>query len=304
MNWKIAIKLLLKKILILKDMKKSNKLLIAFASALILIPLLGMVYVSQVKYKTGSYDDSVDVVRKVEDFSTPTKDMESKTIATAFESINIGDAKNLSLYINIIKDDKYGAKVPNELKDSIDFTVDASGTLQITLKNKLNKRDNNYKTIWIYMPTIKNVNVAHAEFVYLDVNADSLALGFKDSRSIVLNKDITLNALSITTDSVKSVELNKVAVKSLNVHMNGGSFNTTLSSYDNVAIKATGKSEIELYGTEDVDQKYLIKNLVINTLDEATFKVKNIKVENCSGSFSDQTKVQMSAVNLNQMFRK
>jgi hypothetical protein len=285
-------------------MKTSNKLLIAFASALILIPLLGMVYVSQVKYKTGSYDDAMDVVHKVENFSTPTKNMESKAIATAFESVNIGDAKNLSIYINIIKDDKYGAKVPNELKDSIDFTVDASGTLQITLKNQLKKRDNSYKTIWIYMPNIKKLNVANAEFVYFDVTADSLALTVKNSHNITLNKDVNLNVLSINTDSVKNVELSKVAVKSLKVNMNGGNFNTVLSSYDNVSINATGKSEIELYGAENADQKYVINNLLINTLSEATFKVGNIKVVNCSGSFSDQTKVQMPAVNLNQMFKK
>lgn len=284
-------------------MKKSNKLLIAFAAALIVIPLLGMIYVSQVKYKAGSYKDIEDVAHQVENLSTPTKDMETVAIAKAFESINIGDAKSQSIYINIIKDDKYGAKVPNELKDSIDFTVDASGTLQITLKSQVKKRNNHYKAIWIYMPTIKKVGIANAEFVYFDVNADSLALTVKNSRNIALNNDVTLNALNILADSVGHIELSKVAVKSLFVTMNGGDFNTKLSSYDNLSITSTGKSEIELYGAEN-DGNYLIKNLFINTLNEANFKVADIKVAKCSGSFSDQTKVQMPAVNLNQMFKK
>src|SRR5690606_5060029 len=115
-----------------------------------------------------------------------------------FESINVGDAKNLSIYINIIHDDKYGVKVPNELKDSLDFTVDASGTLQVTFKNKSRKANNEYKTIWVYAPEVKQVNVANAEFVYLNVKADSLALSIKNSRNVVLSKDITLNALQLT----------------------------------------------------------------------------------------------------------
>lgn len=47
-------------------MKTSNKLLIAFAAALILIPVLGMVIVSATQYKTGSYANQADVVSKVE----------------------------------------------------------------------------------------------------------------------------------------------------------------------------------------------------------------------------------------------
>lgn len=286
-------------------MKLSNKLLIAFASVLILIPLVGMIYVSQVNYKTGSYQaDQARSTESEKHFNMPTENMESKAISTAFESINIEDAKRLGIYINFIKDDNYGVKIPKELKDSISFNVDANGRLQITFNSK-NKEDRRrvYTTILIYGKGVKQVNINNAEDVYFDATSDSLKLNVKKSSSISLNKDVTLNALQIITDEVESLHINKIAVKSLSINLNGTNFKSDESSYDNLSITAAGKSEIEINGS-DSDSHYFIKNLFINTLNAADFKLENIKVERCSGSFSDQTKVQMPAVNLNQMYKK
>ncbi len=304
MSWKPDITLLLKKILILKNMKKSNKILIAFASALILIPLLGMIYVSQVKYKPGSYSDVQDVATKSEQhFSTPTENMESKAIATAFSSVNIEDAKQLGIYINFVKDENHGIKVPKKLKDSINFNVDANGQLQIRFNMKQMEHNRHYITVIVYSKDLKQVNIANANDLFLDATADSIQLNVRKSGSVSLNKDVTLNALQITTEEVKEVSVNKIAVKSLNVKLNGANFDTSESSYDNLSITATGESEIKINGSDN-DKKYFIKNLFINTLHAADFKLENIKVEKCSGSFSDQTKVQMPAVNLNQMYKK
>lgn len=307
MNWKPVITLLLNKILNRKDMKLSNKLLTGFASALVLIPLLGMVYVSQAYYKIGTYnDDRVDRVASEQHFNTPTENMESKPIATPFQSINIEDAKQLGLYINFIKDENYGIKIPNELKGAINFTVDATGKLQFVFDNKkVDPKSTRYTTIYVYGKEMKQVNVSNADFMYFDAKGDSIQLNMKKSGSLTLNKDITLSSLQITTDEVKEVSINEVAVKSLSVTLNGANFRSNESSYDNLSITAAGKSEIEIKGSDYENGKnYLIKNLFVNTLNEVDFKLENIKIDKCSGSFSDQTKVQMPAVNLNQMYKR
>lgn len=284
-------------------MKTSNKILIAFAGALILIPLLGMIYVSQVQYKTGRHEDMVDVVASSQKhFNTPTENMESKALPNAFSSINIEDAKNLGLYINFVQDENYGVKVPKELKDSVNFNVDATGQLQITLNMRPSKNDRNFTTIIVYGKEIKQVDISNASFLYFDVTSDSVQLNLKKSGSVTLNKDITVNALRITTDEVEELAVNEIKVKSLNVTLNGTNFKSDGSSYDNLSITASGKSEIQINGSDKGNHS--IKNLFINTLHEADFKLENIKVEKCSGSFSDQTKVQMPAVNLNQMYKK
>ncbi|RYG20285.1 MAG: hypothetical protein EOO07_05135 [Chitinophagaceae bacterium] len=286
-------------------MKTSNKLLIVFAAALILIPLLGMIGVSAIYYKTGSYqDDQVNRTSTEKHFNTPTEGMESKAVSSAFESISIEDAKKMGLYINVVKDENYGIKVPDELKDSIDFKV-VNGELQITLNAKRDVRKRDYTTIIVYAKNVKQVNVSNAEFMYFDVNADSVKLNVKKSGSVSLNKDITLNALHITTDEVQNVHVNEVAVKSLSLTLNGTNFQSDQSSYDHLSITAAGKSEIEINGSDRAkDKKYVIKKLFINTLNEADFKLANIQVNECSGNFSDQTRVQMPAVNLNQMYKK
>ena len=286
-------------------MKLSNKLLIAFAAALIVVPLIGMIYVSQVKYKTGTYqEDQARSTASEKHFNMPTENMESRAISTAFESINIEEAKRLGLYINFVKDENYGVKVPKELKDSINFNVDATGQLQITFNMKQRiTNDNYYTTIIVYGSEMKQINVSNAEFLYFDATADSIQLNVKKSGTVTLNKDVTLNAMKITTNEVKALEINEVAVKSLNVTLNGANFKSDESSYDNLSITASGKSEIEINGSDN-GKNYLIKNLFINTLNAVDFKLSNIKVDQCSGRFSDQTKVQMPAVNLNQMFKK
>ena len=303
MNWKPDITLLLKKLLNLKKMKLSNKLLIAFAAALIVVPLIGMIYVSQVNYKTGTYqEDQARSTASEKHFNMPTENMESKAISTAFESINIEDAKQLGLYLNFVKDENYGVKVPKELKDSISFKV-VNGQLQIVLNAKRNIRVRDYTTIIVYGKDLKRVDISNAEFVYFDATADAIQLNVRKSGSVSLNKDVTLNAFQITTNEVKDVSVNEIKVKSLNVTLNGANFKSDESSYDNLSITASGKSEIEVNGSDN-DKNYFIKNLFINTLGTVDFKLENIKVEKCSGSFSDQTKVEMPAVNLNQMFKK
>ncbi len=177
MNCKPDITLLLKKLLNLKKMKKSNKILIAFAAALIFIPLLGMIYVSQVKYKTGNYNDELNSEKQSEKkFNLPTENMESKAISTAFQAVNIEDAKKLGIHIKLVNDVNYGVKVLKKFKDSIDFKVDASGTLQIKFNMKnLNER-HNYNTIIVYSKKIKQVNITNANYLFFDATADSIAL--------------------------------------------------------------------------------------------------------------------------------
>ncbi len=195
-------------------------------------------------------------------------------------------------------------KVPKELKDSISFEV-VNGQLQIGLDLNRNIRVRNHTTIIIYGKNLKQLNVSNAEFLYFDATADSIQLNVKKSGNVTLNKDVTLNALQVTTEDVKGVYVSKIAVKSLNVRLNGTNFQSDESSYDNLSITASGKSEIEINGSDmEKDKKYFIKKLFINTLNDADFRLANIRVDDASGSFSDQTKVQMPAVNLNQMYKK
>lgn len=281
-------------------MKTSNKLIIAFASALTLIPLLGMVYVAQVDYvdaKSASVDD-----KTLAQLSTPSRNMASIAIAEPFETINIADAKGLSVNVQLIKDEKFGIKISEGIKDLIGTSVDANGQLQITIKRKSENRQ--YITILIYAPKFKQLNLAQASGLDLTAKMDSLSLNVKGTEDIRFTEDTHLTNLNLSAIDVAQVYVRDNQIKSMALDLKNTNFKSEDNSFDHLSITTSGKSEIRVIGDEEKVDKYGIKNLVLHTLDQTFVKFEGINITNCSGSFSDQTKVQMPAVNLNQMYKK
>jgi len=304
MNWKPVTTLLLKKLLILKKMKLSNKLLIAFASSLIVIPLLGMVIVSATQYKKGTYQQ---VDQKIENFSTPTKNMVSIDLKSSFQSINIADGKRLVLKIQLIKDDKFGIKVPNEFKELVSTAVDANGQLKISVKNFPNEdREGRsyYLNILVYAPNVNALTVDGANDLIIAATSDSLTLNVKNTETIGFEGDTKIKSLKLNTIDVNSINFRENNIESVNLKL----FNTNLSmegnSFENVSITSAGNCTIEIRGGDNKDKKNSIKNLALNTSDFADVKFENMEIANCTGKLSDKTLVQMPAVNLNQMYKK
>lgn len=284
-------------------MKTSNKIIISFGLALILIPILGMVYVSRVKYKVGEY---TDVVKKPDNFSTPSKYMVALTAATPFETVNFLDAKGTALSVHLIKDEKFGIKISEEFKDQISIVVDANGELQILFKEKSTKdRDRNFTEIYVYAPTVKTLTVAHADEIYLTANKDSLQLNVSKSGSTNLESQAQINHLSILAADAQNINVRESKIKSLSLNLTNTNFKTELNSYDDLSITSAKNAEINIFGyTYGTAKSFTIANLTINTSDKAEVKIENIAVTKAAGHFSDLTSVQMPAVNLNQMYRK
>ncbi len=285
-------------------MKLSNKLIIAFAASLILIPVLGMVFVSTTQYKTGTYKD---IVYKVEDFKTPTKNMSSISIPTAFTAINIADAKGMILSIQLIKDEKFGIKIPEEYKDLINATVDANGQLQITVKDKLKEENNRgryYTNIYVYAPTVNALTIANAGDINIMATADSLTLNATKADGISFGSETHIKQLNIKTTDVERLSFRQDDIKSINLDLHNTKLNSEDNSFDNVSIATSGNCTVEISGGYDDQKVGTIKNLVLNTTDKAIVNLENMQVTNCSGKLSDQTQVQMPALNLNQMYKK
>lgn len=283
-------------------MKTSNKILIAFAAALILIPVLGMVIVSATQYKTGTYKD---VVHKTENLSTPSKNMETLVVQSAFTAVNIADAKGISLNVQLVKDEKFGVKVPVEYKDLITLSVDANDQLQVAIKEAKsdeNSKEDYYATIYIYAPSFKGLNVSNANNVNVMAVADSLTMNVQKAGSLSLNYRAKIENLMVKTVDVANVYFRDHNMKTVSLDLTNAKLTTNSSSFESLSILSTGKSEVELIGSYDQTKKYTINNLVLNTNGIADVKFENITVNNCAGKLSDQTQVQMPAINLNQMY--
>jgi hypothetical protein len=288
-------------------MKLSNKLLIAFAASLILIPVFGMVFISATKYKKGSYADQVDVVRKVEKFSVPTVNMTSIVLTSAFQSVNVEDAKDLGLSIQFIKDEQFGIKISEEYKDVISAVLDANGQLQLSVKadRKDNeKRVRNYAMIYIYAPYLNSLTVANASLLNVKSTADTLNLKLNKIASFYFDNGTELKQLNLTAVQVKDLTLRRDKINSVNGIITDTKFAIETMSLDHVSITTNGNCNVEVYNNEEGKTKQTINSLILNTNGIADVKIEQTTINNCSGKFSDQTQVQMPAVNLNQMYNK
>lgn len=288
-------------------MKTSNKLLIAFAAALILIPILGMVIVSATQYKKGSYADRVDVVPKIESFKQPTANMTSITLASGFESVNIEDAKGLDINIRLIKDEQFGVKISDEYKDLVSAVLDKNGQLQLNVKDNNNEGKNrarDYALIYIYAPNLDSLTVANASGLIVKPIVDTLTVKLNKVESFYFDNDTKLKQLNIEAVQVKDLKLRRDEIKSANVVVTDTKFAIESMSLDNVSITTNGNSKVEVYNNDGNKTPQSIKNLVLVTNGIADVKFENITVNNCSGKLSDQTQVQMPAINLNQMYKK
>lgn len=287
-------------------MKRSNKILIGLAAALIIIPLLSMIYDSRVYYKPGSYEDLADV-RQNEDasFETASANMKSLSLST-FSGINISADESAGLSVQVIKDKASGLKIPDAMTSVIDAKVDANGILQIVVKAD---KENRYTTLIVYGPSARSLTVDKASRLSISSHIDSLDVMLKNIEHVSFTRMDAAMALSLKTDRVKEVAVNNETIGSLNLDLDDTNFTSRSSSYGNLWVKAGGKSKIEIRGEYAGEGQqaaaYSIKHLQVNTLGENTFSLTDIQVADCSGSFSDGTKIlAMPAVNLNQLYKR
>lgn len=279
-------------------MKTSNKLLIAFAAALILLPILGIAIVSGVYYEK---ENTVVGGTEMDTFGPVPKDMPSLAVGTPFEAVNIEGADQFYLAVRLVQAEKTEVRYADNLKGLISTTVDSKGQLQIVLK-KSDQQQDNYTRIWIYGPEIKKLNVVNGKGLNLNAKMDSLQLNLMNTGSGHFDPETNIGWLSVRTDKVGEISFRETATKSVSLDLNGTNVKSEMSSFDNLSINAAGDVEIELNGGYDGAPEKSIKHLTLNTLGKAKVKVFNMQIDQCSGRFSDSTQVEMPAKNINQMY--
>jgi hypothetical protein len=280
-------------------MKTSNKLLIAFASALILIPVLGIAIISRVYYEKG--DSPAPGNTEMDTFGPIPKNMPALPVSAPFESVNIKGADQFYLAIKLVIAEKPGVKYADNLKGVISATVDNKGQLQIIMKKSDQQRDN-YTRIWIYGPHIKALNVENRTSMNLNAKMDSLQLNLTNTGAAHFDPETKIGWLSVHTENVQEISFRETATRSVNLDLKNTNVKSDMSSFESLSINAAGNAEIELNGGYGEITDKVIKHLTLNTLGKAKVKIFNMQIDQCSGKFSDSTQVDMPAVNINQMY--
>lgn len=283
-------------------MKLSNKLLIGFAAAVFFLPLLGMIYVSQVNYKKGSYQDiHTDRIQKDAHFNTVSEGMSSKTLP-AFTSVSVDQSDQENLYVELVQDQASGIKFENQVEAGISMTVDANGCLHLRLKAD---EEHRFARIIIYSPLVQSFDVKQAKDVELLVHADSLRMALQQMDTFRFSGETAIGEVRLAAEQVKSIIADEAKLNKLQADLGTADFSTSKNAFDALVLKASGKAKVELGSENDENTIQRIKHLDIQTADSVQVKLWNVQIEQCSGRFSDGTTVSgMRAANLNQMYQR
>jgi hypothetical protein len=280
-------------------MKTSNKLLIAFGAALILIPILCVAFVSRVYFESGDYGSRMG---EMDTYGSKPKNILKIRGNGSANVINVQGESKIHLVIALTKSEHLQVMTSDNLKDLVDVDFDSVGKMLISVKNN-SQHSETYGRIAISAPDIKTIDVLGSNGISLQADMDSLSLNLSDLELAQFQAGTKVKYLKVTAKNVKDVSFNEINSLSANLELNNSNVKSELGSFNNLDISSSGSSTIELNGGNDGAPAKTINNLKINTLGKSDVKVLNMTINQCSGKFSDSTTVQMPAINLNQMYR-
>jgi len=281
-------------------MKTSNKLLIALAISLIIIPII--VIAINVKMNYSDKKTFFKHLKENNNFNSPLEGFESKEMP-AFSEVNIADGDNSYINFNVIESNKSGIKIPEELTRLYDIKVDEHNVLQFTRKNT-NKKLNYALTVYIYSNHVKSFDVAKAAGFILDIKSDSVQLNVTEVNRVSFQNLTEIGSLTVKANKVGDLRFDNAKNSNVAVELNNSNFSSLKSPFQSLNIRSMGRSNIEIVGDLNDKNKYRVDNLYIKTSGKSDLNVSNIKVNKSSGSLSDSTSVSMSASILKTMFDK
>lgn len=279
-------------------MKTSNKLLIAFAALLIIIPIIVVAVNVKMNYKPSNGDRFVeDQEINAEPFNKATQDKISIPIKTSFTAVNIPDARRNDLELHFIKSTVTGVKIPADMKENINISVNSEGILQINFDSKESKsvRYRYGVVILIYSPNIDKLNLNNSANLTLTAKTDSLSINIKNSGLLTFGSPITFSSNGKITRVINQTE-----IKKLNINLDSAAFNSSNINYKILNI-AGKNSSINIEGQPKENKT--IENLTINTFEKSDLKIENVIVNKISGGVSDQTIITMPVEYLKQMLK-
>ncbi|WP_029282332.1 hypothetical protein [Pedobacter sp. R20-19] len=282
-------------------MKTSNKLLIALAAMLIIVPIVGIAVYVKTNYIPIS--EAVKNNQGLEQFDAKTPAFVLHKIDQAFNQINITGSDKAILNITLVENPTYGYKISEDVDQHYHAIVDATGRLHIS--RKADQDDDKYiLNLIIFAPKFNQLTVADAMQLDLNAKAKQLNLDLKNVSSVSFGQKTKISQLNVSGQQVNNFSLSHNEVDELKLNMKDIEFRSTSSSYKSLALILSGKSDINISGDEVDGNKYQIDSLFITDKGSSTIAVDKIKVIDAMGNFSDSTKIDAPARYIKQFYMK
>lgn len=273
-------------------MKTSNKLLISLGIIFFIVPLLGMMIISKIYYKTADNERSFN--ENDQTFKTPSEKT-AILIDKPYHAVNIVNGNGSSIELHLHQEENSGVKIQKDLVENLSFKVE-NGILNITLKNGFSVPGFGERmVIFAYSPRVDSLSVINTSNFNLVTVADSLDINLKGCNSFSIGGNSLMESYEIINgDTINHKIFDKTIVKKLNVDLDESKFLMSDLNIEHLAIKAQNHSSIELNGNSQNKEKSIINNLKIKTLGENTVKINNfIQTNGIKADLSDETTLEI-----------
>lgn len=282
-------------------MKTSNKLLIALAALLIIVPILVIATYVKVNYIT--INEAIKNNEGLTHFNTKTPAFVSHKIDQAFNLININGSEKAILNLTLVENPAYGYKISEDNDQHYQAIVDANGRLNIS--RKANQDDDKYVlNLVIFAPKFNQLAVADVLQLELNTKLKQLDLDLKNINSVSFDQKTKISQLNVNGNQVNDFSLSHNEVNELKLNLMDVEFRSTSSSYKSLALTLSGKSDITISGDDIDGNKYQIDRLLITDKGSSTISLDKIKVIEAMGNFSDATKINTPARYMKQFYGK
>nr|WP_157247406.1 DUF2807 domain-containing protein [Pedobacter panaciterrae] len=290
-------------------MKTSNKLLIAFAILMFVVPLTIMAYTINRDYKDP--EEIKEQGNANTRFNSNSNGFTNIELKKTFKSISVTGnrvgvigSRDKSWYINLVNDKDYGVKVSEIYKNFVEVSIDANEQLHISLKGDF--KDVSYPiAIYVYAPKIEELNLSELDAITLTFKnkAEALQLNAKDVMFLNMESDFNVNHLSINAEKINDLLLAGEGVKSLDLDLKSSHFRSEDKSYDSLNISASAESGLNISGDEQNKDRVAINQFTLNTSGKVDVNLEDIKLNTVSGNLSDETMIKIPIIYLKKMIK-
>ncbi|WP_270087337.1 hypothetical protein [Sphingobacterium sp. SYP-B4668] len=276
-------------------MKSSNKLLIAMAVALLIVPVSMMYVVAKMnrvdatEYTTLTHDETT---------SLQTKDTYMTTIPLmAFNQVKIKGDGNVLVNLRLVKADKFAIKVSKEWEGAVEHTIDNAGDLELYVKNI---HDRHMATISIFSPSIAALSLTNIGLGSFVAEMDTFQIYLNDVSRFHIGDEFKVNKLSV--NAVKSEfpiyapgdgkEERAGGVQELTLDLDSSSVQLGKQHFGKVELRANNSNLIFI--SDQSERVVTMDTLHVLTTGVCTINIGDTEVKKLSGTLSDETKTDMS----------
>jgi hypothetical protein len=281
-------------------MKTSNKLLIALALLLIIVPIL--VIAISVKFNYLPEDKIIKNSESLDKFDAATPYFKLRKLDKTFEKVNVIASKSTILKITLVENPKSGMKISENESENLVAVVDANGVLQISSK-ALGDKKMDFLSLVIFAPVIKQLSVTKALQLEINAKTKQLDLNANNLQSMLFHPNTKIGRLNVSGNHVLNFSQSNNYVDDLNLNLDNSEFRASGTSYKVLTIAIKGNSHIAIEGDKSNRNKYKIDSLSITTQGKSSVVLTDMLVNKARGNFSDSTAINASAKNLKLLMK-